>query len=299
MEVINQEVGDSKVDNQMSKVDSFCTTYNIDEDGKVELIKLFNECMVHVAMGIMNLPGVQDNIPVGKSKKSPKAKSAKDKVDRPKCNGQTKSGSDCRNRALENEMFCKTHLPKTPEVILEPIPDSAECNAICANGSGCKQKGRMMKPDGAEFKYCFKHSKNWKKFEGETGATGATGENKKIVLTKDQNDERVANNLSEEEYPGSVDDFINRENMAKDKFDKEGMENWVKENQIVVENTEKVELKEKEEEKEVRVKQKRPNSSRKPVSGWMKKAQESELKRQLAVKNQQNEMLSNLDEDVE
>ena len=45
---------------QMSKVFDFCTKNNLSEADKTELIELFNECMVHVATGILNLPGVGD-----------------------------------------------------------------------------------------------------------------------------------------------------------------------------------------------------------------------------------------------
>jgi hypothetical protein len=270
-------------DTQMTRVESFCEKFNIDEDGKTELVELFNECMVSVAMGIMNLPGVQDKFTSVKTK-SPKAKATpKAKVDKIKCSGQTKSGTDCRNRALDGESFCKTHLPKKPELIIEPTPDSAECNAICANGKNCKQKGRMIQPDGSDYKYCFKHSKNWKKFEGDSGASvGVESDSEPVKLTKEENEERIANNLSESEYEESVSDYESRESMAKDKLSPDEMVNWVKNNQIVVEDVKKVELKVKE--PEVVVKQKRPT--------WMKKAQDAEEKRKAAIKKHDDEMLA-------
>jgi len=284
----------------MSKVFDFCTKNNLSEADKTELIELFNECMVHVATGILNLPGVGD----AKGAKGAKAKVVKakaDKDERPKCVGQTKAGKDCRNRALENEKFCKTHLPKKDEIIIEPTEDTAECNAVCANGENCKQKGRMMQPDGAEFKYCFKHSKHWKKHEGSDGAKVESDTDsdkdsvKDIKLTDDQDEERLVNGLTEEEYVEASEDYDIRESMAKKGIEEKNftdakkdkkMKEWKDDNQIVVDTSEaKVDVKPVE---EIRVKKtKRP-------SGWMKKAKENEAKRALAEEKRNKEMLAGL-----
>lgn len=296
---------------QMSKVVDFCAKHNLDDNDQTELIELFNQCMVSVATGILNLPGVDvSDVKAKGGKAKAKGGKAKAKDDRPKCNGQTKTGNDCRNRALENEKYCKTHLPKEKEEIIEPTPDQAECNAICANGENCKQKGRMMQPDGAEFKYCFKHSKHWKKHEGSEGAVGAQGKRDSdkddsdkesdmdsIILDSDQEEERLVNGLDKKEYLEASDDYDIKESMAKigieeknypeAKKDKK-MKEWKDDNQIVVNTTQaKVDP---EIKPEVRTKKtKRPN-----VNKYMKKAQDLNTKMAAAVEKNNREMLEGL-----
>jgi len=171
---------DIEANTQMYRVEEFCSNYNIDAEGQIKLIELFNQCMVHVATGIMNLPGVKDTAKGAKGAKAKvvkEKKPKKEKVDRIKCSGKTKTGTDCKKYAVDGEDYCKTHIPKEEEEVVEPSPDTAECNAICANGSNCKQTGRMMTPEGAKFKYCFKHSKSWEKFEGEDDVSDSEPDN--------------------------------------------------------------------------------------------------------------------------
>ena len=208
---------------QMFKVDQFCTKYNIGDEGKEELINLFNDCMVHVATGILNMPGVSATTKKGKTAK----------VVRPKCKGKTKTGNDCKKYAVADGEYCKTHTPIETSQDIPKEEDSAECNAICKNGEPCKQSGRMMTPEGAKFKYCFKHSRKWKEFEG-TEEVKRTDPESEIELTEFQEEERKANNLTKSEYLRASADYDIRQKKAESELESEEMEDWKKENQIEV-----------------------------------------------------------------
>ena len=293
MSVINQNEP-----TQMNQVGIFCEKYNIDESGQLELIELFNQCMVHVATGIMNLPGVKET-KVGKKTKEPK-----EKVVRERCIGETKTGKACRKYKIGDTDYCKLHGPKEGNSAesssdSERKEDSASCNAICKNKEKCKQKGRMMKPDGAEFEYCFKHTKKWELYEGVGAQVKETEveldcEFKNIVLSDDQEDERLQNNLTKEEFIKADQDFKAREKMAEDKLSPEEMEKWKKENSFVVESNEtidKIEPKVVENVKETRTKKpKRPNS-------WVSKQKEKLAKEKVAREKREAEMRAEFEND--
>jgi hypothetical protein len=182
---------------QMTKIDEFCIKHDIC-DSKEELVNLFNECMVCVATGILNMPGVQAQAQAAAPKKGG-IKTKKPKVVRPKCQGKTKTGNDCKKYAVSGGLHCKTHAPKEVDES-EPTDESSEetmdCNAICKNGEKCKQSGVMTTPEGAQHTYCFKHTKKWRDFEGTDTTNGAVA----TELTEFQEEERIANNMSKEEY---------------------------------------------------------------------------------------------------
>ena len=290
----------------MVNVDAFCTKHSVDKD---ELLELFNECMIHIAAGILNLPSTSKPSSVVKSvvKKTGAKKTTTVKDDRPKCIGQTKTGKDCRNRSLENEQYCKTHLPKEKEEIVEPSPDEAECNAICANGEKCKQKGRMIVPEGAEFKYCFKHSKHWKKHEGASGAEAVEAkevesDTDSIVLDDDQIAEMKANGLDKKDYLEASDDYDIKESMAKAGIDEKNltdakkekkMAEWKDSNQIVVKATEEGA---KVEEKIKPVEEVRTKKTKKPTA-WVKSLKDKELKRMEAMEARNREIMKDEDND--
>ena len=295
MSVINQSEP-----TQMNQVESFCEKYSIDESGQLELIELFNQCMVHVATGIMNLPGVKDT-KVGKTKTKAKAKEPKEKVTRERCIGETKAGKACKKYKLDGTDYCKLHGPKkdTESESDERKEDSASCNAICKNKEKCKQKGRMMKPDGAEFEYCFKHAKKWELYEG-VGAqaneleASETEVFKDVVLSDDQEEERLQNNLTKDEFIKADQDFKAREKMAQDKLSPEEMEKWKKENSFVIEsNEDNLEPKVVEKVKEIRSKKsKRPNS-------WITKQKEKLEKEKVAREKKEAEMRKEFENDDE
>ena len=272
----------------MTHVDNFCTKFNINEDGKTEMIELFNQCMVHVAMGIMNMPGVSEN---SGAKKVGAKKAGAAKKEKIKCQGKTQKGTECKKYAVDGFDYCKSHIPKEVESDNEEEPkESAECNAILDNGMKCKQRGRMMQPEGAEFKYCFKHSKKWQKYEADEVKEGNS------ELTDEQKEECKVNNLDESDYIDAVHDYENRKKNAKENLSDEEFEKWINDNKIKVES-EDVLTTPKQQQPVKEVKPEAPKKKQKRPSGWMKKMMDQENKRKENLKKSQDLLMSELDEE--
>lgn len=217
------------METQMQIIDNFCNKFDINQDGKEELIEIFKNSFVHIAMGIMNMPGVP------KTKKNTK-------TNKKMCAAKTKAGNNCKKAAQEGMEYCKLHQPKdSDEDTQQPINrDGKSCNGIMQNGNPCNNtRGRLSQPDGAKFYYCFRHTKNWTKFEGDTvsdtsdSETGSTGATAKVELTDQQKKEMEANGITDpQEYIAATEVY----DKIKGKMDEEQQKKFDKDNTIVSES---------------------------------------------------------------
>lgn len=187
------------METQMEIINNFCDKFDINQEGKDELIEIFKNSFVHIAMGIMNMPGVEKTT----------KKTTRTKTNKKMCAAKTKAGNNCKKAAQEGMEYCKLHQPKdidSDEVA--PIDrDGKSCNGVMQNGNPCNNsRGKLTQPDGAKFYYCFRHTKNWRKFEGDNVSdsdsdNGSTGATAKVELTSEQQKEMDANGFTTpEEY---------------------------------------------------------------------------------------------------
>ena len=150
---------------------TFCEKHKLGENALEELQELFDNTMVHVARCLMSRAPSEN-----KTKKVPAPK--KKKPERTKCIAVAKkSGNPCRNYALDDSEYCKTHKPKEMEdtssvddsSVVAVVGDEVSndvCNGM-TKGKPCKQKPSNAQEEDSKFKYCYRHKADWKDFEGE------------------------------------------------------------------------------------------------------------------------------------
>lgn len=201
----------------MEIIGGFCEKFSIPEEGRDELMKIFKDSFVHIAMGIMNMPGVE----VAKTTTKKKSTTSKKR-----CAGTTKAGNNCKKYAQEGSEYCKTHDTKGSESDSDDISRGGRvCNGTMRNGEPCNNKrGELTQPEGSSNYYCFRHKKSWKKYEGDIteteGAEGAVA-SEKVELTPEQKREMEVNGFTDvDEYLKSVGMFEQiRENETKNMSD--------------------------------------------------------------------------------
>ena len=97
-----------------------------------------------------------------------KIKKVKVKEDSPKirCEGITKKGEQCKKKASDDNKFCKIHQKSETNTVSKPVSITVKCNGITTKGVPCSNNGTKKSDESdSDFKYCFRHIKNWKKFE--------------------------------------------------------------------------------------------------------------------------------------
>lgn len=105
-----------------------------------------------------------------------KVKTDKEKTEKVDCEGITKKGEQCKKKAQEGNTLCTMH-QKTSASSSASVSsklsksskskvDVQKCNGVTEKGIPCSNGGTRF-PDGSTKGYCFRHVKNWVKFEEE------------------------------------------------------------------------------------------------------------------------------------
>jgi hypothetical protein len=277
------------------KMETFCLKYNLEKEAMDDLSQLFDDCMVHVAKHLLCLPIPEDTVTKKKNKKT--------NENRVKCKGHTKKGTNCTYYALEGLDFCKRHSKNNNNNENENDNDNendneneTKCHGL-VRGKQCNQAGTLVTPEGAKFTYCCKHKKKWEKYEGTVidedilsiaVATPLPDDDEDImtttissssILTPTQEEERIANGLTEEEFIKADANYkIIEEKVAID--GEEALNQWKKD----------MELPEKEIRKILTVSPKSKKTQKRPNS-WIKKQRELKAKQNLKKKARNQEML--------
>lgn len=81
-----------------------------------------------------------------------------------KCYVGTSKESQCSSKPVDGSEFCKRHKSgnKTSN---KKINKENHCNGIIKKTNKSCNSAGTIKPDGAEFHYCKRHSEKWKEFE--------------------------------------------------------------------------------------------------------------------------------------
>lgn len=170
----------------MLRMENFCSKYSIDEEGKSEMLKIFNESMVLISGEILKSVSVSNEKSSDKKEKSSSSKSSSSKsgVKRYK---SKKAEEYALEHGIEIDEFDMMEISKkdVENLVREKTKGSSEgssegsskegskslvkkerviCSGINKKGEACKSTGTIC-PEGAKKKYCFRHAEDWKSFE--------------------------------------------------------------------------------------------------------------------------------------
>ena len=174
----------------MLRMENFCSKYSIDEEGKSEMLKIFNESMVLISVEILK------SVRVGNEKSSDKKEKSSDKKEKSSaCLSKSgvkrykskKAEEYALEHGIEIDEFDMMEISKkdVENLVREKTKGSSEgssegsskegskslvkkdrviCSGINKKGEACKSTGTIC-PEGAKKKYCFRHAEDWKSFE--------------------------------------------------------------------------------------------------------------------------------------
>ena len=173
----------AEVETMMSKIESYVEKYNIDDEGKVEMLSLFNQSLIEISQGILNTKNVsskssgKQKVTVDKRFKSKKAEEyaeehglsmddfEMDEISKKdvevKVREITKNKKSVNGASSSSDQKEKTVVVKKERVI---------CCGINKKGEACKSTGTIQ-PEGAKKKYCFRHAEDFRTFECDSDSS--------------------------------------------------------------------------------------------------------------------------------
>ena len=152
--------------------------YSIPEDGKKELIEIFNKSLMEISEGIL---------------KTRKERSKKDEV------GRRYASKKAEDYAIENDLSLsdfekekvskkdvdekikeRTKLKLSPNRQIDTKSSKKKetkviCNGLTKKGEPCNRAG-THNPEGSKKHYCFRHSEDWKAFECDSDSSNESEE---------------------------------------------------------------------------------------------------------------------------
>ena len=151
-----------------TQIATFMQELNIDETHKDKVLKLIMDSITHISKRFLVEVGHESSTTV---------KRAKPKQSGNKCTAVQKNGKNCENKALEESEFCGKHknfeseeskIDNTKEKIQKEkkAKEKTPCNGIVKSGGKCSLTGAEQ-PEGAKFKYCYRHEPLWKDYENQ------------------------------------------------------------------------------------------------------------------------------------
>ncbi len=185
----------------MGRMENFALKYNLDEEGKAELMKLLNESLIVISEGILNMnmgkkegkkeskkDGKKEVITGIKKYKSKKAEEyakehgididdfemleiSKKDVDT-KIRDNTKNMKEYKVDKVDNIDNKKDEVKNNFKVI---------CSGINKKGEPCKSTGTICQ-EGAKNKYCFRHAEDWKSFECDSDSSSEDDEREEELV---------------------------------------------------------------------------------------------------------------------
>jgi hypothetical protein len=173
----------TEVDTMMSKIESYVEKYNIDDEGKAEMLSLFNQSLIEISQGILNTKNVsskssgKQKVSVYKKFKSKKAEEyaeehglSMDDFDMDeisKKDVEIKVREISKNKKSVNGASSSSDQKEKTVVVKK---DRVICCGINKKGEACKATG-TIRPDGAKKKYCFRHAEDYRTFECDSDSS--------------------------------------------------------------------------------------------------------------------------------
>jgi len=180
----------------MTEIDQFIDKYNIDEEGKKEMLDILNKSLIMISHGILETKSTKEikNMSTSKEKEKEqviegarkfKSKKAEEYAEEHNLtlddfNISEVSKKDVENKVREMTKVCKdmgsSITSKSSQKSLtssnqeKKSKEKVICSGINKKGEACKSVG-TIKPDGAKKKYCFRHAEDFRSFECESDSS--------------------------------------------------------------------------------------------------------------------------------
>ena len=167
----------------MSRMEEYCLKYSIDEEGKGEMLRMFNESMVLISGEILKSVKVSKEKSLSKEDvKRYKSKKAEEYalehgIEIEEFDIMEISKKDVENLVREKTKISskiegsnKTESSSKSEGSSLVKKDRVICSGINKKGEACKSTGTIC-PEGAKKKYCFRHAEDWKSFECDSDSS--------------------------------------------------------------------------------------------------------------------------------
>ena len=150
--------------------------YNIAEEDQKELIGIFNKSLIEISEGILKNVKVEKNEKVKKGEKRWASKKASEYAEENGVSLEEFSGEKITKKEIEEYIKSRARESKESKIAVkvEKVPENEESKCLCRGltnkGESCNKKG-VEQPDGANRKYCLKHSVDWKTYECDTDSS--------------------------------------------------------------------------------------------------------------------------------
>lgn len=171
------------VETMMSKIECYVEKYKIDDEGKAEMLSLFNQSLIEISQGILNTKDVsskssgKDKVRVDKRYKSKKAEEYAEE------HGLSMEDFEMSEISKKDVELKVREIAKNKKTVIgsssnssdetEKMPVKKErviCSGINKRGEACKSTGTIQ-PDGAKKKYCFRHAEDYRTFECDSDSS--------------------------------------------------------------------------------------------------------------------------------
>ena len=248
----------------MTEIDKYMEKYNIDYDGKVEMLEILNKSLIMISKGILETTEVK--VPdkkvnnkvkeeVNEERKRYKSRKAEEYAEEHNLTLEDFTIEEVSKKDVENkvrEVAKRTKETKieskitkestkvitkestkesTKENKISEIKKSKEkviCSGINKKGESCKSVGTIQ-PNGAKKRYCFRHAEDFTSFECDSDSSD-----------DEETEEELKEELKEEEL---IDGKVTK----KEEPNKELKEEELEEEELEEEELEEEELKEEKE----------------------------------------------------
>lgn len=169
----------------MERITKYCEKYNIDDEGKEEMLKVLNESIIEISRGILENNKVKVvKEKVGKENGKGKRYKSKKAEEYAEINGidieefemEEISKKDVENKVAEKAKDKKEEnssnkiLEGSTSKEVKKVREKVICSGINKKGEACKSVGTIQ-PDGAKKKYCFRHAEDYKSFECDSDSS--------------------------------------------------------------------------------------------------------------------------------
>ena len=170
----------------MERIMKYCDKYNIDEEGKEEMLKVLNESIVEISRGILEnnkVKVVKEKVGVkvkgeGKRYKSKKAEEYAELngIEIEEFEMEEISKKDVENKVAERAKEKKEENSSnkisegSTSKEVKKVREKVICSGINKKGEACKSVGTIQ-PEGAKKKYCFRHAEDYKSFECDSDSS--------------------------------------------------------------------------------------------------------------------------------
>ena len=185
----------------MFRVDEFVTKYNLEDEGKEELLKMLNESLSVISMEILKNVKVNGNtnkMDKVEGKKRFKSRKAEEYANEHGIEIDEFDMLEISKKDVENKIRERTKIKTNTSQIKNDEVEKKEksevkkvskerviCCGINKKGEACKSTGTIQ-PPGAKKKYCFRHAEDFRSFECDSDSSDEEEELKEEEIKEEE-----------------------------------------------------------------------------------------------------------------